>query len=225
MEETRFLVLFGSEAGERMARIAIESLRAFGGPLSDAPVWAFVLEPARATHALHGLAGVQCIPLGVEEPNCSYPFAAKAAAFAQAEEMAGPVESFADGQTLRPCLNTHCFALNPALGVAPAWWAQPRALIDDDAFQAGPCAGELHRIFLHQAILSALVAKLLAWERLRLLPPEYNFPLHLLHEMPPALRPRALNSLVNAVYEDAFPWGAIEVEEPLRTWLRARLPA
>ncbi len=102
---------------------------------------------------------------------------------------------------------------------------QLRALIDDDAFQAGPCAGELHRILLHQAILSTLVAKLLAWERLWLLPPEYDFPLHLLHEMPPALRPRALNSLVNAFYEDAFPWGAIEVEEPLRTWLRARLPA
>lgn len=97
--------------------------------------------------------------------------------------------------------------------------------IGDAAFQAGPCADDLHRIFLHQAILSTLVAKLVDWERVRLLPPEYNFPQHLLHELPPERRPRSLNGLVNAVCEDAFPWGAIEVEEPLSGWLKARLPA
>jgi hypothetical protein len=300
MNETRFLVMFRSEAGERLARIVVESLRAFGGPLRDSEVWAFVLDPDRVSGALPGMEGVQRSPLAVEEAGPPYPFAETVAACAQAEAMAGPgvrslvwlsldclivnppllfdlgpapgaatagaatadaafrpvhhrnvgspadeppddywqriyralevdempytVESFADRQTLRPYFNTHCFVLNPAAGLGRAWWESFKALVRDEAFQAGPCRDELHQIFLHQAILSTLVPKRLPWERIRLLPPEYNYPLNLLNEMPADRRATTLNSLVNAVYEDAFPWGGIEVQEPLRSWLAERLP-
>jgi len=293
--ETCFLLLFRSEAGERMARVAVESLRAFGGPLSDSPVWAFVPDPERASQALPGLEGIRRLPLTIEADSPPYPFAEKVFAFAWAEEMAGPeirsfvwlsldclvlqppllfdlspasgvapadaafrpvhhqnvgsvasqplddywqgiyqgleidemphtIESFVDGLTLRPYFNTHCFALNPAAGLARAWWAHFRALVVDEAFQAGPCRDELHKIFLHQAVLSTLVAQRLPWEQVRLLPPEYNYPLNLLGEMPPDLSVPTLNALVNAVYEGTFPWGSIEVQEPLRSWLQARLP-
>jgi hypothetical protein len=290
-EQTCFLLMFRSEAGERMARIVIESLRTFGGPLRDCPVWAFLPDPARVPYALPGLERVHRFPLAVEESCPPYPFAEKVYACARAEEMAGPeirslvwlsldclivnppllfdlgpsadaafrpvhhrnvgspahqppddfwqavyralevsdvphtVESFADGQTLRPYFNAHCFAFNPAAGLGRAWWAHFKAMVSDEAFQAGPCRDELHQIFLHQAILSTLVPKLLAWERVRLLPPEYNYPLNLLAEIPPDRRATTLNSLVNAVYEDAFPWTEIEVQEPLRSWLMARMSA
>jgi hypothetical protein len=295
MNSVRFLILFRSEAGERLARLVIESLRAFGGPLRDAVVWAFVLEPDRVSHALPGVERVQRFPLALPDGFPSYPFAEKVFACARAEEMAGAevrslvwfsldclivnppvlfdlgpapsvgpgdialrpvhhrnigplatepldpfwqgvyraltieempntVESFADGQTLRPYFNTHCFAFNPALGLAQAWWHHFKALVADEAFQAGPCAEKLHKIFLHQAILSTLVARDLDWERVRLLPPEYNYPLNLLDEMPLGRLPSTLNSLVSAVYEDVFPWGKIAIEEPLRSWLMERLP-
>jgi hypothetical protein len=289
--ETRFLIMFRSEGGERLARVVIDSLRAFGGPLRNCTVWAFLLEPDRVSHALSGLEGVQSFPLTVEVGCPPYPFAAKVYACARAEAMAGPdvrslvwlsldclivnppvlfdlgpgydvafrpvhhrnigslaheplddfwqgvyralevgevpytVESFADGQTLRPYFNTHCFAFNPAAGLGRAWWAHFKAMVTDEAFQAGPCRDELYQIFLHQAILSTLVAKRLAWERVRLLPPDYNYPLNLLAEMPPDRRAPTLNSLVNAVYEEAFPWGEIEVQEPLRSWLMERMSA
>jgi hypothetical protein len=132
------------------------------------------------------------------------------------------VESFADGQDLRPNFNTHCFAWNPATGLGRSWWAHFGAMASDQDFQAGPCWDELHQIFLHQAILSTLVPKMLDWDRVRLLPPEYNYPLNLLTEMPPDRRAPTLNSLVNAVYEDAFPRSGIEVREPLRSWLKDR---
>jgi hypothetical protein len=294
MNQTCFFILIRSEAGERLARIVIESLRAFGGPLCDCPVWAFLLDPSRAPEALPGLDGVQCFPLAIEDPYRGYPLAGKVAACAQAEEMAEPeihslvwlsldcliinppllfklgpesdvasadaafrpvhhrnigspasepldafwsgiyralgidempytVESFADSQTLRPYFNTHCFAFNPATGLGRAWWEYFKVLVTDQAFQAGPCHDELHQIFLHQAILSTLVPKMLAWQRVRLLPPEYNYPLNLLNEMPPDRRAPILNSLVNAVYEDAFPWTEIEIHEPLRSWLTERI--
>ena len=293
--KTRFLVLFRSESGERQARIVIESLRAFGGPLAGCPVWAFVLEPARARHVLLGLEPVERIPLVLEEDCTPYPFAEKVYACARAEAMAGPdirslvwlsldclvikppllfelgpsggvppadaafrpvhhqnigspaseplddywgwiyqalqagempytVESFADGRMLRPYFNTHCFAFRPATGLGQAWWEHFKALASDEAFQAGPCHDELHKIFLHQAILSTLAARLLPWPRVRLLPPEYNYPLNLLADLPPDRRATTLNGLVNAVYEDAFPWKQIEIQEPLRSWLRAHMP-
>ena len=294
MNEPCFLILFRSEAGERLARTVIEGLRTFGGSLGDSPVWAFLLDPDRVSHALPDLEGVHRFPLVVEASCPPYPFVEKVYACARAEEMAGPetrslvwlsldclvvrppvlfdlgpvagtpsaeaafrpvhhqnvgspaheppddfwrgiyraleiddmphtVESFVDAQTLRPYFNTHCFAFSPVVGLGRAWWAYFKALVTDEAFQAGPCRDEPHQVFLHQAILSTLVAKLLPWERVRLLPPEYNYPLNLLDEMPPHLRVPTLNSLVNAVYEDAFPWGQIEVQEPLRSWLVERV--
>jgi len=289
--QTCFLIMFRSAQGERLARVVIDSLRTFGGPLRGCPVWAFGLDPDRVPHALPGMDGVRRFPLVVDEEFRGYPFADKVYACARAEEMAGPetrslvwlsldclivnppllfdlgpsfdaafrpvhhrnvgspagepldqfwqgvyqavgiddtphtVESFADSHLLRPYLNTHCFAFNPAKGLGRAWWEHFQAMVTDEAFQAGPCRDELHRVFLHQAILSTLVAKPLGWERVRLLPPEYNYPLNLLAQMPPDRRAPTLNGLVNAVYEDAFPWNEIDVQEPLRSWLRERLPA
>ncbi len=294
MNGVRFLILFRSEAGERLARTVVESLRAFGGTLGDCPVWAFVLDRDLVSRALTGIEGIERFSLALEEDCPPYPFAEKVAVCAKAEEMAGPeirslvllsldcliikpphlfdlgpstgaaaadvalrpvhhrnigspaheppdefwrgvyraleiddmpysVEAFADGQALRPYFNSHCFAWNPARGLGRAWWEHFKAMVRDGAFQAGPCRDELHQIFLHQAILSTLVPKMLDWERVRLLPPEYNYPLNLLDEMPPDRRAPVLNDLVNAVYEDAFPWAGIEVREPLRSWLKERL--
>jgi len=290
-EETCFLIMFRSAEGERLARVVIDSLRAFGGPLRGCRVWAFVLDLDRAPHALPGMEAIQRFPLVVNEKYRAYPFVDKVQAYAKAEEMAGEeirslvwlsldclvvnppllfdlgashdaafrpvhhrnvgslaheppdrfwqavyrtlgigdmphtVESFVDSQALRPYFNTHCFAFNPAKGLGRAWWRCFQAMVADEAFQAGPCRDELHRVFLHQAILSTLAAKLLDWKRVRLLPPEYNYPLNLLSQMPPDRRAPALNGLVNAVYEDAFPWDEIAVEEPLRSWLCERVPA
>lgn len=290
-----FLLMLRSEAGERMARVVIESLRAFGGPLCDSPIWAFVLEPERVLHALPGLEGVHRFPLVLEQNAPPYLFTEKVYACARAEEMAGAdfrtlvwlsldclivnppllfdldplpgipsadaafrpvhhrnvgsladgplddywqgiyraldvrdmfhtVESFADQQRIRPYFNTHCFAFNPAVGLGRAWWAHFKAMVTDEAFQTGPCRDELHKIFLHQAILSTLVASRLDWEQVRLLPPEYNYPLNLLEEMPSDRRAPVLNNLINAVYEEAFPWNKIAIQEPLHSWLVARLP-
>jgi len=139
------------------------------------------------------------------------------------DQMPFTIESYADQQFLRPYFNSHCFAFNPALGLGQAWWEAFQALVADQSFQSTSCSDDLHKIFLHQAVLSTIVVKTLPWERIRQLPPEYNFPLNLLDEIPEDRKPKSLNSLVNAVYEEAFPWGKIEISEPLYTWLRERL--
>jgi hypothetical protein len=294
MDKTCFLIMFRSEAGERLTRIVIESLRTFGGALCDCPVWAFVLDERRLAQALPGMPAVEQFPLDLDQSCPPYPFVEKVFACARAEELAGPeirslvwlsldgliinppvlfdlsrssgaspaeavfrpvhirnvgsptqespddfwqgiyraleigelpgtVESFVDRQTLRPYFNTHCFAFNPAAGLGQAWWEIFKALVPNQGYQQAVCQDELHRVFLHQAVLSTVVVKRLAWERVRLLPPEYNYPLNLLGKIPPERRAASLNHLVNAVYEEAFPWGEIEIEPPLREWLSERL--
>ena len=107
MNETRFLILFRSEAGERLARIVIESLRTFGGPLRDCAVWAFVLDPDRVSDTLPDLEGVHRLPVAVEKSCPPYPFAEKVYACAQAEAMAGP------GIRSLVWLSLDCLVINP----------------------------------------------------------------------------------------------------------------
>lgn len=133
------------------------------------------------------------------------------------------IESFADRCEIRPYFNTHCFSLSPAQRLCEAWAVHFEELVADRAFQEGPCQAPLHRIFLHQAVLSALVAKELPREQLRLLPPEYSYPLHMHDQVPPQRRARVLNDLVCAAYEDAVPMDGIAIEGSLRSWLASRV--
>ena len=100
-------------------------------------------------------------------------------------------------------------------------------LVEDAAFQAAACADEPHRIFLFQAVFSALVAASVEPARIRLAPPTYDYPYNLHARVPQAAVPRALDDLVCFAYEgrslDPATVKDIEIREPLRSWLRGRL--
>ena len=138
------------------------------------------------------------------------------------------VESFTDRQKLRPYFNTHLFVVNPLKSVFRSWRESFMAMVTDHEFQIGPCRDSDHKIFLHQAILSALVLKLLDWDRIRVLPPEYSYPLHLHQDTPPEHRWETINTLVCPVYEEMFRYpdslNGIGIHDPLRSWLMARSP-
>lgn len=137
------------------------------------------------------------------------------------------VESFVDFQTLRPYFNTHCFSVCSSLGLFRAWQRCFMTLVLDPAFQSECCADELHRLFLHQAVLSALVAQSIPATRIRSLPPEYSYPLHLHPRVAPECRPRNLNELVCPVYEDSFSFPAtlngLEVEKEFASWFSEQM--
>ena len=114
------------------------------------------------------------------------------------------VESFVDEMVIRPYFNTHIFAVRPDKGLMQAWWSLFQKMIQDRAFQSSTCKDTLHRLFLHQAILSALLVMELPEGKLRMLPPTYNYPLELHRQVPSEKRPERLDDLVCAVYEDSF---------------------
>jgi hypothetical protein len=137
------------------------------------------------------------------------------------------VQSFVDSKSLRPYFNTHLFSIDPSKGMLRLWLEYFKVLVADQPFQSGACSSELHQIFLHQAILSTLVAKLLPLEHIRILPPEYSYPLHLHHKLLPSQRAGTLNDLVCAVYEEDLPHPQVirelEIREPLTSWLLQEL--
>jgi hypothetical protein len=139
------------------------------------------------------------------------------------EEVEVTVESFVDGQDLRAYFNSHALAVRPAAGIFQRWFERFEALVCDEAYQSTAIEHELHRIFLHQAVLSALLVTHLEPEHIRLLPTSYIYPYNLHNDVPTSRRAEALNDLVCIAYEDrSLDPGAMDdilVHEPLRSWL------
>jgi hypothetical protein len=138
------------------------------------------------------------------------------------------VESFVDQQRIRAYFNTHAFAVNPAKGLLCAWLEGFEKLIGDQEFQVSACQDDLHQVFLHQAVLSALLAASLDPDRVRILPPDYNYPYNLHLSLAPDRRAAALNDLVSFTYEgrSIAPTGVTDIVicEPLRSWLGQHAP-
>jgi len=112
------------------------------------------------------------------------------------------VRSFADEIDLRPYFNTHAFSLRSSMEVGQAWLETFRKLVLDQEFQESACQDIAHKIFLHQAVLSLVITSQIKPERIRLLPPTYNYPLNLHSQVPEPKRPGSIDDLVTAVYEE-----------------------
>ncbi len=136
------------------------------------------------------------------------------------------VESFVDRQHIRAYFNSHALAVNPSEGLFRQWFESFQSLVCDQEFQSGHCQDQLHQIFLHQAILSALIATKLDPPRICTLPPDYSYPYNLHGSIPLDRRASALNDLVCIAYEDrSLDPGVvndININEPLRSWLSIR---
>jgi hypothetical protein len=137
------------------------------------------------------------------------------------------VETFVGAERIRAYFNSHAFAIRPSTGLLGWWFECFQRLVCDEEYQKDACHDDLHQIFLHQAILSAALVARLESERIRILPPEYNYPYNLHSSVPKERRAEALNDLVCITYEgrDIDPWRVddIKINEPLRSWLSTRV--
>ncbi len=136
------------------------------------------------------------------------------------------VDSFIGSERLRAYFNTHGFSVRPGLGIFHRWNELFERLVCDKPFQETACRDEIHRIFLFQALLSALIASSVDQQRIRILPPTYNYPYNLHDRVLGGQRAAALNDLVTLTFEGRIihpkAMTDIEIREPLRTWLETR---
>lgn len=138
-------------------------------------------------------------------------------------DMEATVETFVEGQRIRSYFNSHAFAANPSKGLLRQWFECFEALVCDEEYQKDSCQDQVHKIFLHQAVLSTLLVTRLDPKRIRLLSPDYNYPYNLHQSVPLDRRAAALNDLVCITYEgrslDPSLVDDINIHEPLRSWL------
>ena len=139
------------------------------------------------------------------------------------EHVRGIVESFIEGDSIWAYYNSAAFSVDPSCGLLRRWLEYFRELVLDGEFQAQACQDDLHKVFLHQAVLSTLIDKMIPAGRLRILPAEYIYPYNLHADAPLAKRARSLNELVSIYYEGrSLAPGEIvdiDVQEPLRSWM------
>jgi hypothetical protein len=137
------------------------------------------------------------------------------------------VVSFVDREHIMAYFNSAAFAVSPSAGLFRRWYECFEALVADGDFQAGPCADERHRIFLHQAVLSTLIATSLDTQRVRMLPETYGYPYNLHQDVSPARRAAMLDDLVCVIYHerpiDPRKIDDIGVGDSLRGWITSRL--
>jgi hypothetical protein len=144
------------------------------------------------------------------------------------EERVFPMETCVGDNTIRPYFNAGMLVARPELGLFTTWWDRFEALYDHPDFKPFYERDERYAVFIHQAVLSAVILVLLEKDEMLELPPTVNYPLNLHHsEMPPKRQPETLNDLVTCRTEGVENLKknleGIEVKEPLKGWLESRL--
>ncbi len=136
------------------------------------------------------------------------------------------VESFVDGQKIRAYFNCGTMSIRPERKLCQFWKESFEELALDKAFQQ--TLDKRHVLFLHQVVFSTLLVARLQPPEIKMLPPEYGYPLHLHGELPSERKSRSLNDLTTVIYEEYFQrpnWAeGIAIHEPLKSWLASRLP-
>jgi len=143
---------------------------------------------------------VKNIGLPVDEPADGY--WARIIEATGASDSDYTVESFVDGRRIGAYFNSHSYCVNPSVGLFRRWYECFENLVLDNGFQSSFCSDELHRIFLHQAVLSALTIAVIDSDRIRILPPTYSYPYNLQGTIPSDRRITTMTELVSIVYED-----------------------
>ena len=168
---------------------------------------------------------IKNIGLAVGEPPNAY--WSRVLDITGAESSEFVVESFVDRRRLRGYFNSHSYCVKPSLGLFRRWFECFRSLVQEENFQSSSCSDDLSRIFLHQAILSALTTSMIDHDRISILPPTYCYPYNLHSSIPAEDRANTLNQLTSFVYEDRSvdprQITDITIHEPLRSWLKSRV--
>jgi len=134
------------------------------------------------------------------------------------------LQTVVDAVPVQPYYNCEVYAVNPELGICAEWVRILSGLLHDTAYQQAACTTFLKRLFLHQAVLSAVLQARVAPDRLRPLPLTAGYPFNQHAQLAPARRVASLDDTAAVIFDTAWQqqpgWlGAIPAGEALRAWL------
>jgi hypothetical protein len=137
-----------------------------------------------------------------------------------------PVKTHVDGNNLRAYINAGQLAVRPEAHILGTWLRKFRELYMHPDFTPFYAEGR-YRIFMHQAVLSAVAVINIQMEELLELPPTYNYPIHLYNEDKTGRRPARIDDLVTVRHEGFYDEPDWEKKMPagdeLKTWLSEKM--
>jgi len=141
-----------------------------------------------------------------------------------AKEKIFPMKTHVDGKILRPYVNSGFLIVRPERGLLQKWANCYLELYKDPEFDQFFTKDNLYTIFIHQAVLSAVIMSYLEKEEMKELPFSYNYPIHLYPESESEYQPENISDLRTArYYLDKLQrpnWRKqIPIREPLKSWL------
>lgn len=134
------------------------------------------------------------------------------------------LRTIVDETDIQPYFNCEVYSVDPALGLCAEWASQLASLLKDEEYQRTACTTFARKLFLHQAVLSGVVASRVKQPLLKPLPIASGYPFNQHARLSLSKRVAALNDLSVVIFDDAWErnpaWiDQIPVREPLKSWL------
>jgi glyoxylase-like metal-dependent hydrolase (beta-lactamase superfamily II) len=140
---------------------------------------------------------------------------------------AAPVRSLVDEVAMRAYLNCMVIAVRPERSLFRDWLRHFRAVVADEAYLRAAVADPPHRIFLHQAVLTAVLVGRTTGKEWRWLTPRTGYPANLHDRVPAAWKAKSLDGLavvsLDQLWAGGGRWEAgIGASPALGAWIEAR---
>jgi glyoxylase-like metal-dependent hydrolase (beta-lactamase superfamily II) len=136
------------------------------------------------------------------------------------------LKTIIDDLEILPYYNCEVFSFNPKLGLAQEWARLLARFLKDDTYQKSVCTTFLRRLFLHQAVLSAVITSSIKPERIKALPLTGGYPFSQHDRLSAAKKRSSLNEVSVVIFDRTWQLNPawieqVRIEEPLRGWLLA----
>lgn len=134
------------------------------------------------------------------------------------------IETVVDGVKIQPYFNCEVYSVNPKLGLCNEWAKELTTLLKDENYQKNSCITFQRRLFLHQAILSGIVASRIKSNRIKPIPITSSYPFNQHDQLAEGKKISSLNELNAVIFDYAWSriptWmNKISTTEPLKSWL------
>lgn len=134
------------------------------------------------------------------------------------------IETVVDAIQIQPYYNCEIYSVNPVKGICREWAQQLEGLLRDESYQKNSCTTPQRRLFLHQAVLSGIIASRVKPGRIKALPLTSSYPFNQHDRLAGVKKVSSLNELSAVIFD--YAWSSnpgwmdkIRVDEPLRGWL------
>lgn len=134
------------------------------------------------------------------------------------------IRAYVDEKAIRFYINCEVMAVRPEVGIFRGWEEAFQKRVEDPEYLSTVCADPLRRIFLHQAVLSAVLLAKAGPDRIYWIPDKYVYSAHLHEKTPAAKKVARLNEAPVAGYDlqyagDPALLTLVPVDEPYRSWI------